>query len=77
MNKVYKGRQKLNFEQAGQYYSHAYKIGVEHGKFTERERIIALLENFDDSNLWRQTTQTAYEGFDIADIIELIKEEQK
>lgn len=42
--KVYKGRQKLNFEQAGQYYSHAYKIGVEHGRFVERERIIKLLE---------------------------------
>lgn len=44
MNKVYKGRQKLNFEQAGQYYSHAYKIGVEHGAFTERERILMILK---------------------------------
>jgi len=49
MNKVYKGRQKLNFEQAGQYYSHAYKIGVEHGKFTERQRLIDLLEEYEVS----------------------------
>ena len=43
MSKVYKGRQKLNFEQAGQYYSHAYKIGVEHGKLTENLRILDIL----------------------------------
>ena len=39
MNKVYKGRQKLNFEQAGQYYKFAFTIGVEHGKFQELARI--------------------------------------
>lgn len=49
----------------------------ESGVKYERKRIIKLLENFDDSNLWRQTSQTAYEGFDIADIIELIKGGQK
>ena len=43
-NKVYKGRQKLNFEQAGDYYKHAYKIGVEHGKFEERQRIMKELD---------------------------------
>ena len=45
MSKVYKGRQKLNFEQAGQYYSHAYKIGVEHGRFDERNRLIQMVED--------------------------------
>ena len=45
MSKVYKGRQKLNFEQAGQYYSHAYKIGVEHGRFDERNRLIQMIED--------------------------------
>jgi len=43
MSKVYKGRQKLSFEQAGQYYSFAYKIGVEHGKFEEQLRILDIL----------------------------------
>jgi len=41
--KVYKGRQKLSLEQAAGYYSFAYKIGVEHGKRTEQDRIIQLL----------------------------------
>jgi len=50
--KVYKGRQKLNFEQAGQYYSHAYKIGVEHGRFVERQRIIKLLEEYVVAKHW-------------------------
>jgi len=44
MNKVYKGRQRLNLEQASGYYKHAYKIGVEHGKFEERQRIMKELE---------------------------------
>jgi len=52
MSKVYKGRQKLNFEQAGQYYSHAYKIGVEHGRFVERQRIIKLLEEYVVAKHW-------------------------
>ena len=43
MSKVYKGRQKLSFEQAGQYYSFAYKIGVERGKFEEQLRILDIL----------------------------------
>jgi len=43
-NKVYKGRQKLNLEQASNYYKHAYKIGVDHGRFEERDRIIKLIE---------------------------------
>ena len=43
MNKVYKGRQKLSLEQAAQYYSFAYKIGVEHGKLTEQLRILDIL----------------------------------
>ena len=46
MSKVYKGRQKLNFEQAGQYYSHAYKIGVEHGRFDERSRLVQLIDDY-------------------------------
>jgi len=39
MNKVYKGRQRLNLEQASSYYKHAYKIGVDHGRFEELSRI--------------------------------------
>jgi len=44
-NKVYKGRQKLNLEQASNYYSHAYKIGVEHGRFDERDRMLQKLRD--------------------------------
>ena len=47
------------------------------GRDAERERITELLENFDDSNLWRQTGPDTYEGFDVAEIIDLIKGEQK
>lgn len=41
----------------------------------ERKRIIELLENFDDTRLWRQISfhPDAYEGFDISEIIKLIK----
>jgi hypothetical protein len=46
--KVYKGRQKLSLEQAAGYYSFAYKIGVEHGVFTERERIINLINEYEN-----------------------------
>ena len=42
--KVYKGRQKLSLEQAAGYYKHAYKIGVEHGRYTEQERLIGLVQ---------------------------------
>jgi len=41
--KVYKGRQKLSIEQAASYYKHAYKIGMEHGRYTEQERFIGLV----------------------------------
>jgi len=44
MSKVYKGRQKLSLEQAAGYYSFAYRIGVDHGERTERDRIIQLLK---------------------------------
>ena len=46
--KVYKGRQKVSFEQAGQYYSFAYHIGVEHGKFTQQDRIIKLINEYEN-----------------------------
>lgn len=42
----------------------------------ERQRIIELLENFYDGNLWKQTSQTSYVGFDMAQLIALIKGEQ-
>lgn len=45
MNKVYKGRQKLSLEQAAGYYKHAYKIGVEHGRYSEQNRIVEILLN--------------------------------
>ena len=73
--KVYKGRQKLNFEQAGQYYSHAYKIGVEHGKFTERERIADLLQN--ELGAGVDIENTEIRDAVIKQLIELIKGEQK
>ena len=44
MSKVYKSRQKLNFEQAGQYYKFAFNIGLEHGKFSERSRIEGIIQ---------------------------------
>ena len=47
------------------------------GAEMERERIIKLLEDFYDGNLWRQTGATSYVGFDIVELIELIKGEQK
>ena len=50
--KVYKGRQKLSLEQAAGYYSFAYKIGVEHGERTERQRLIDLLEEYEVSKHW-------------------------
>ncbi len=45
----------------------------------ERERIIKLLENVDDSNLWRQLSHSpdSYEGFDISNLIALIKGDNK
>jgi hypothetical protein len=43
------------------------------------QRIIALLETVDDSNLWRQVAHSpdSYEGFNISDLIALIKGENK
>jgi len=80
MNKVYKGRQKLNFEQAGYYYKHAYKIGVEHGKFEERERIIKLLEDEELvsslENPMKNYDQLVWLGMK-EQLIDLIKGEQK
>lgn len=55
--------------------SDTWADGVEH----ERERIIKLLEGFDDSCLWRQVewSPDAYEGFNMQELIELIKGERK
>ena len=63
----------LTPEQLYKLQSETWAQGAEY----ERERITELLENFDDSNLWRQTGPDTYEGFDVAEIIELIKGEQK
>lgn len=62
--KVYKGRQKLSLEQAASYYKHAYKIGMEHGRYTEQERLIGLVQ--------AEMPLVLQERF-----IELIKGEQK
>lgn len=43
------------------------------GVSAERQRIIKLLEDFYDGNLWRQTGNDTYVGFDITEIIELVK----
>ena len=43
--KVYKGRQKLSLEQAASYYKHAYKIGMEHGRYSEQERVINIIQS--------------------------------
>lgn len=53
--------------------------GRDHGIAEERERIIALLETVDDSNLWRQVAHSpdSYEGFNISDLIALIKGEKQ
>jgi len=80
MNKVYKGRQRLNLEQASSYYKHAYKIGVDHGRFEERERIIHLLENeelvSDSENAMKPYDQLVWLGVK-EQLIDLIKGEQK
>lgn len=47
------------------------------GAELERERIIELLENFYDGNLWKQTSPTSYVGFDMAELVALIRGEQK
>jgi hypothetical protein len=52
-----------------------YNLGVLMGRAVELTRIVELLEDFDDSNLWRQTGPDTLEGFDIAEIIELINGE--
>jgi hypothetical protein len=41
------------------------------------QRIIKLLEEFDDSNLWREVSFDSYEGFNVRELIDLIKGEQK
>ena len=51
--------------------------GITEGRLQERERIIKLLEDFYDGNLWKQTSATSYVGFDMAELIALIKGEQK
>ena len=79
-NKVYKGRQKLNFEQAGDYYKHAYKIGVDHGHFEERERIIKLLEEEElathSKNFMKNYDELVWLGIK-EQLINVIKGEQK
>ena len=70
MSKVYKSRQKLNFEQAGQYYKFAFNIGLEHGKFTERERIIKILEDYLPDYHYHPTKT-------IPELSDIIKGEQK
>ena len=60
-------------------YNSGYIVGVEQGERLAEERIIKLLENVDDSNLWRQLSHSpdSYEGFDISNLIALIKGENK
>lgn len=63
---------KLMLDDPAAYY---WQLGAEQ----ERERIIKLLEEFDDSNLWRQVefNPDAYEGFNVRELIDMIKGEQK
>jgi len=71
--KVYKGRQKLSLEQAASYYKHAYKIGMEHGRYSEQERIINLVRQHS-----KESSNLHYEYWSaLADVISLIKGEQK
>jgi len=76
--KVYKGRQKVSFEQAGQYYSFAYHIGVEHGKFTEQDRIIKAIK--DQMPRLAKDFYTSFKGDGnefINEVIKVVKGEQK
>lgn len=66
MNKVYKGRQKLSLEQASQYYKHAYKIGIDHGRFSEQKRIMQLIGEYENKP-----------DFTLDNLRALIKGEQK
>lgn len=49
--------------------------GYRNGINVERERIIQLLEDFYDGNLWRQIGPDEWEGFDMQEVIVLIKGE--
>ena len=79
-NKVYKGRQKLNLEQASNYYKHAYKIGVDHGRFEERDRIIKLLDEEElvthPKNFMKNYDELVWLGIK-EQLINVIKGEQK
>lgn len=52
---------------------HFWSYGIEEGQKRERERIVKLLEEFYDGNLWRQTDLDKWEGFNVQELIELIK----
>lgn len=54
-----------------------YEALLEKAAQTERERIIKLLEGVYDGDLWRAIGTNSYVGFDIAELIALIKGEQK
>lgn len=56
-----------------------YASGYLDGITNEQSRIIKLLEGFDDSCLWRQVewSPDAYEGFNMQELIDLIKGQQK
>jgi hypothetical protein len=56
-------------------YTISDKKYYEAGKAFERERIIELLEEFYDGDLWRQTGPNEWEGFGMHEIVELIKKE--
>jgi len=62
MNKVYKGRQRLNLEQASGYYKHAYKIGVDHGRFDERERLLQKLKDSGEMMFSYELVKSIIEG---------------
>lgn len=54
-----------------------HPAGIKLGEQREQERIIALLQEFYDGNLWRQIDSTTYEGFNMAELIDLIRKTSK
>ena len=49
---------------------------LDKGAAREQERIIKLLEDFDDGDLWRAISAGSFVGFDVAELIALIKGEK-
>jgi predicted AAA+ superfamily ATPase len=51
--------------------------GVEHGKELQLARILEIIENFYDGDLWRQTSWSpdSYESFGVHEIIDAITKE--